>query len=194
MRDVGTKNDVRIVSFSQLDEGAMQSVSQMLIGDKSCSLDNMNVSCFASELCNSSHASGTGDMNPMDISNSSLDTYALVSDATVLAVAATRRMSDCEFLGMRSSIDLDDVLLLNLCVNKTTRAKGMGRTMIEHILKRSPGNVYVSVRLPDSNAPKTVQSFMQERSQNLVSLYKHMQFTHVETTPSFAVLSRRSSL
>ena len=194
MRDVGTTNDVRIVSFSHLDADATRSVSQMLVGDKTCSLDNMNVSCFASERCNSSRAFSTGDMNSIDMANGALDTYALVCDAAVLAVATTHRMSNCGFLGMRSSVHPDDVLLANLCVNQAKRSKGMGRTMIEHILKRSPANVYVSVRLPDRDAPDAVRSFMHERSQNLVSLYKHMQFTQVETTPYFTILSRSNNV
>ena len=190
MRDIGTMNNVRIVSFSDLDRDAAAQVSRMLVGDKTCSLHNMNVSCFASERCNSSGSVGTGDMNPVEMANGALATYALVRDATVLAVATTHHISRSGFLGMKSTVDADGVLLANLCVSNTARTKGVGRTMIEYIMRSSPSTVYVSVRLPDTHAPMSVRSFMHKRSSDLVSMYKHMKFTHVETTSHFSVLSR----
>lgn len=189
MREIGKSNDVRIMPIQVLDANQRAIASRMLVGDKTCSLKNMHTSCFASERCNSKNTTYTGELNADSLMATSQGAYAIVRNADVLAVATTKNMSSCSFLGLTSCAGNNDILLTNLCVNSDQRSNGVGRMMIDYVKKNARARVYVSVRLPNDDAPPQVKTFMQGRSATLISMYKHFGFTSVSNSNAdFSVL------
>lgn len=192
MRDISSvrANSIQTFALSDLDEKQQSSVQDMMVGNRTCSLENMTTSCFASERCNRCPtAKNTGHMSIESLLHGSLATYALLRDGReVLAVATTRPMKQCG-LTMRPPAPQTGVLLSNLCVRNTERSNGIGKHILNHVYDDMPDeDIYVTVVLPTANATDDVHSFMKARSSALLDTYRRLNFTRVATTPEYVVL------
>ena len=147
-------------------------------GDHTCSLDNMEMSCFASEGCN--------------VRNSAAETFRLrdlMRDHTkVVATDDTKsQFRGCasahpcaESSGLLISFpeyqfEKNSFLVSNLCVSHECRGCGVAKEIMSFFRERF-GTIYVLVALPSRKASSQVFSHMEKRSRGLLGIYHRMNF------------------
>lgn len=157
-------------------------VDSMGIGNGSCSLSNMKTSCFASELCQ--HTNGLGPSRPFGSSmwHSKYKYVALHNNRAVGVVCA---LPTSTF----SYIDDDGgYSISNLCVLNEYRSHGVGRQLLNHILRQMHGErIYISVLYSDAASRRDIQSVMTPRAAQLVDLYTRSGFKHLYDKSNYGV-------
>lgn len=202
-----TATDVTVCPLMQLSDRQFEMATRMLIGDMSCSLQNLKYSCFASERCNRAHATSTGSLDARNlahtpsVANDGGGARAVIGPHTgdaVLGVANTLPIDECTFLKLNNAPPRRGVLICNLCVEESYRARGVGRLLLDHIrsnCNRHGVDTYVSIALPDPAADAGIRAFMTERSADLVRYYRRMGFAGVENAnPLYHVMRHRCML
>jgi ribosomal protein S18 acetylase RimI-like enzyme len=152
-----------------------------LCGDGSCSLANMNESCFASERC------ARGGSGLMRIEELLAAPYAFVActdselDDPTVGVPEGLRFLGCVSArpadSMRSvfpDIQENALLLSNLCTSSTCRRHGIGRRLVDRI--RATGRpVYLMIVKPTGPDADVARAF-QTRVARLFETYGRMSF------------------
>ena len=176
-----------IVRMDTLTPQQITMVTEMYYGDETCSLKNMEVSCFASESCNRSGASRTESANVSEIA---ANTFVTVDDhENVVAFATMIPIKYCGFLNMKNP-PTTGMFISNLCVLKDERANGHGRKMLEYLCTQCSGCAYLSVRRPDVRASQEVQTFMKKRCETLLKMYGKLSFYRFDHTNEYYILKR----
>jgi GNAT superfamily N-acetyltransferase len=167
---------IRIVSLTQeLAQRFHDASRKELSGDGSCSLPNMDDSCFASESCNRG-------FNPtMTVNDLLFATHAFVAmedDVFVGCVSASDSSHLCH--KFKNCQNTPGLLLSNLCVNKKYRRSGVGKELIQHIVDRSHPATYLTVAGENPNASEDVRKTFRSRVERLFKTYNNLHFDFVD--------------
>lgn len=162
-------------------------------GDHSCSLDNMEISCFASEGCNVRH-SATETFRLRDLMRN--HTKVVATDETreqFRGCASAHPCADSSGLLIcypDFRFEEDAFLVSNLCVSHESRGHGVAKEMMSFFRARC-GTIYVLVALPSRSASPQVFSYMEKRSRNLVDIYRRMNFAECARCESNILLRQQ---
>ena len=195
MRDLSVRI-VTVRSLKHLPPSALHSVERMLLGDGTCSLENMRRACFAAEGCNRGvtprQMSAHGMFNQMRVVLVALNGNEVVGVASLLCMSEASRM-----LGIPGA-DPDDAschMLCNLCVAADHRhGRGVGRALLQaartHNARVSSRPMYVGVARALDTAPRDIHEFMSTRANNLETMYRHLHFdpSSERSTPQFTIM------
>lgn len=182
-------------SPSDIPPNVYEESSRILTGDGTCSKENMNVSCFASERCGKDGGDRIHAMSLHDMKNS---TYSVVSydmhrGNMFVGCATAEPVAMC--VAMYPMLDLNPQghVIFNLCVNNEYRGCRMGPRLI-HRLRQAigcgPTYVFVSRSGIDSCNLVTAE-VMETRIARLLHFYKSNGFLLMQTIPSLHVLMMR---
>lgn len=157
-----------------------------LNGDGSCSLENMQVSCFASERC------ANGDdriMELRDIYQSSWMAYVALREGSHFCgcVSVTQASSSptlAKYFPLQKLVFPDALLLSNLCASYSERGIGLGSRLVYKILAhKKPVYLLVSkIGLAHSN--EDIVTAYSKRVPKLKDIYKSMGFKIVDEESS----------
>lgn len=151
-------------------------------GNHSCSLENMEMSCFASEGCNSrSSCAETFHLRDL-LNNHTKVIYTDHNRQFFQGCASAHPCEDSSGLLMsfpNHAFKTGAFLVSNLCVSHQNRGHGIAKEILSHV-RRQCGTVYVLVALPSKSSSAEVYSFMDTRSRNLISIYKNMGFVECD--------------
>lgn len=148
-----------------------------LCGDGTCSLSNMETSCFASERCMTSRRCGI--MTLTDMMDADMK-YACIVDGRFGGCIVASLCSKFPHIFMRfPEVTRDSYLVCNFCVAPHLRGKGVGKVLMRKVLlQRRP--TYLTVLLPCSHADAELRELMRARSSNLEAMYTRMGFRAVD--------------
>lgn len=192
--------EIRIVPLtSQLAAQVRARASRALNGDGSCSLHNMNTSCFASEQCSHNASS------PMDVTSLLHDEIAFVAvtvpDTNFVGCVSASRVHT----GIRVRYEPEyhfsepcsnSYMISNLCVDGAYRKRGVGKRLIDAVADRVRGHpcyLQVAKHVPDPSLPQNgdcVQAF-DARVPRLFHTYDALGFTPVAESSIAHLLLRR---
>ena len=162
---------------------------QSFIGDGTCSLENMELSCFASEGCNH-NTSLTFDMN--DYLNQDVKLVAMQDEVFLGCLTASK-------LSMSFALKIhfphlqprcDSILVSNLCVSSHARGRGVCKAMLHEVFRRHK-TIYLLIARPLC-INEVTRRLMTERSANLVKMYTHLGFHMVDENPHFYLMEQES--
>lgn len=166
--------NVRILPLTRTIADAIHASSATaLSGDGSCSLYNMQSSCFAAESCNH------GTMPRVTIYSLMRMKYAFVavdgSNAFVGCVgvdhANTKYFSECS----------KGLILYNLCVSPEFQGAGIGRMLVEHIIQMGfPVFLYVA-----RSQREEMRHVFRDRVDRLFKTYDRLDFKKVNECQEF---------
>lgn len=162
-------------------------------GNHTCSIDNMQMSCFASEGCNQGSRSGYSSFELSSLLGNQIKLLVTnESNAFVGCVSANPcvQESHLSFLFPHTRFDPESILLSNFCVAHTERGKGTARAVVRRLLASYP-KLYAMVSLPVSNDPE-VRRFMTSRAKGLEKVYGKMGFEVVDRHASYLLLKHTS--
>lgn len=157
-----------------------------MYGNKTCSLQNMNMSCFAAEQC----AMAEGSAVPFSFGNVFAGaTFTLVAHSVPsgeeMKYAGVDRFVGCVCVGRTSMYDSKmypstlDVsnghVIYNLCVSNTFQGGGVGRQLVNATRSRIPGPLYLFVLNTGKNSQNPdIASVMTARVNRLETTYSRM--------------------
>ena len=156
--------------------------TEAYVGDRSCSFENMRMSCFASEGCNM-----TGRCS---VSTGLLASFLKAHTALVAVDDAHEVLLGyvcVDLCAMSSTIRIKYPftafepgagIAYNLCVATHARGHGLVRQFMQR-LATTYTVVYVMINLPSTAASRTVREHMLTRVDGLRSLYEHLDFRRV---------------
>ena len=188
MRDTEMVDHIRISDFSSLPSEMAAQIEHHMVGNRTCSLQNMEHTCFAAEYC--ALASGF----PMR--------DELTSRAPLTLVAHTS--SENEFVGCVSvgpvtmyppSYFPKDVytshsdVIYNLCVSKEYQGRGVGRQLVDAVRQRVDNkSIYLLVLKKGRDSPMAdVARVMTSRVQRLDATYTRMGLRRVDNMSDVVV-------
>ena len=176
---------VTIHDLSNVASDAIRSeVDRMALGDSSCSLENMQTSCFASELCQDSNGRHVSSSFSGGVWRAPYK-YVALHNGTVVGFACAIPTSTLSYIPPEHT----GYCISNVCVRDTYRSHGVGQQLLSHMIRKlHRKSVYISVLMSATASPLTVQSVMDTRSTRLVSMYKKFGFEHVCTKSNYTVL------
>jgi GNAT superfamily N-acetyltransferase len=155
--------------------------SVALCGDGSCSIENMDSSCFASERC------ARGLSADMQLRELLAAPHAFVActdsdlDDPYVAVPEGLRFLGCISAGPTTSlrglfpfIEEHSLLLSNLCTSVACRKRGIGRRLIAQVTAICE-NVYLLIAKPSGPNADVARAF-ERRVARLFETYGHLSF------------------
>lgn len=166
-----------------------------LYGNRSCSLENMNTTCFAAEFCALSDGRA-----PSIPSASSFDMQSVM---TLVAhsrrsddsnrTAATDHFVGCVCVGHADiygraayppNLDISNAhVIFNLCVSSTFQGGGVGRQLIDAVRQRINGPLYLFVLKTGSESSKSdIMSTMRTRVARLRTTYSRLGLKRITDT------------
>lgn len=160
-----------------------QQASNALIGDGTCSLENIQTSCFASELC-AKHRPLTMRLRNMLFCK---HTFVALNDDThtfVGCVTADLAASTLCTLFPGISHTSTSLLLSNLCVDKGLRRQGAGRMLVDAVTALSP-DLFLLVQRAQPTHDTTFFSSQSRSEAKLKSWYASLGFDYVSSTPMY---------
>ena len=186
---------VEISPIGETSDHMRTEAERVLYGNKSCSLDNMNTTCFAAEFCAMSDGNA-----PSFPSASSFDMQSLLT-----LIAHSRRSDDsnkttdtdrfvgCVCVGHAhlygsaaypTNLDLSNAhVIFNLCVSSTFQGGGVGRQLVDAVRKRFHGPLYLFVLKTGSMSNKTdIVSTMRTRVARLETTYSRLGLERITDT------------
>ena len=147
-----------------------EAASVALSGDGTCSLENVAISCFASEAC----ARGQSPLMDLAALVSSRHSFVALHEGNFVGCVSAHpcRLAHVVRLFPDLCFGPEDLLLSNLCVAHACRGQPFraGRKLIETVLDVAPANLYLLVALGPC---------LEERSANLRRMYAHLGFREV---------------
>ena len=168
-------------------------VHRAMYGDKTCTLDNLNMSCFAAERCALARNT-TEAYFPSQFENTP-GTFTLIAHSTrsnhEMRTTAVDNFIGCVGVGPASvyarsmfpqKLDISNAyVIFNLCVSSTFKGKGKGRLLVDAAKKRVTGPLYLFVltRGTDSHDPN-VSATMTARIKHLKGFYTHLGMERIE--------------
>ena len=164
--------------------------SVALNGDGTCSLENMEISCFASEFCSAN------TFPSMDLEHLRACLYAFVavtdmvpqeyagfSDGGVRFIGCVSANPPCKrATNLLPHMNIDALVISNLCVAPAYRTLGVGRRLIESILNlRAPDTFLMVARGPDesNDASGDLLNIFDQRVPRLVAMYEQRGFRQI---------------
>ena len=156
-----------------------------LVGDQTCSLKNMQQSCFATEVCNSK----AQDWNiPLLIPG--VDTYVVYTNCDSESLDYIPHV---RFVGCAAVSSLNDMnLISNFCVAEAYRGHGVGRMIIDHcesLGKRLCVKVFTGTDGPCSDEARLE---LKCRVKRLLETYSKLKFQPEREYDHYVLLTRRT--
>ncbi|MAT10956.1 MAG: hypothetical protein CMM02_08105 [Rhodopirellula sp.] len=139
-----------------------EDAKRALVGDGSCSLDNVAISCFASELCSCNR-------NPQSLELSSLMDFpirlvAVRENVFVGCVAAGPLRDVPNSLLRRVGCKSSDLFVVSLCVASDARNGGIGRLLLDGVRRAAPSSdLYLTTRKMSDGSDTALDQFHRER-------------------------------
>ena len=162
---------VQIVTPELLSHHSRE-LSVMSVGDKTCSINNIDSSCFAAELCGSVHG---GVALTSAVPNDSRGMFIFYLNGSPVGFVCGISAQDA--LPTLSLFDValrhGDGFLSNLCVNMLHRGKGIGNLLVTEVL-RHYSRVFLTVV---SHRNEETDEFLRPRSARLAKTTKRRAFT-----------------
>lgn len=155
-----------------------------MYGNKTCSLENMNMSCFAAERC-----AMAGNMSPQfptrnmfDQATHTLIAHSLRSEHDIKTTDVDQFVG-CVCVGPASVYPLSifpfDVsrahVIYNLCVSNTFQGGGVGRQLVNAARSRTSGPLYLFVLNTGKDSSNSkIATVMTQRVERLETTYGRM--------------------
>lgn len=159
--------------FASLSSEQKAEAEVLFHGDGTCTVENMETACFASERCNRCATTNTGSWT-LGMGGGHL--LVGLRGETVVAFAQWTPMCDMDF----ACCPTPGIYVSNLCVRAGNREAGYGRRMLAHMAATTPDPVYVAVALPHPRACEETRTVMEHRSRRLARFYQKLGFAVVE--------------
>lgn len=159
---------VSISPLHSLPPTVREQANKFLYGNKTCSLENMNTTCFAAEHCAMSH-------NPTFPTR-----FDEMASETLVAHTSDYEFVGCVCTGPLSVYPLSiypptvkqGTVLFNLCVSNVHQGGGVGRRLVQEIRTRVKGDLYLFIlQNGDRNDNPQINNVMQMRVQRLKTTY-----------------------
>lgn len=197
MRDTSsTVAHVQISPAESTSHTMQEHAEQAMYGNKTCSLSNMNTSCFAAERC---AMAGSNQVH--------FPSGNVFRGATFTLVAHSRRSDEgtettgvdnfvgCVCVGPTSiyeshmypsKLDVSNAhVIYNLCVSNTFQGGGVGRQLVNTARSRVTGPLYLFVLNTGTNSSNTdIATVMSDRVQRLETTYARMGLKRIANTGS----------
>ena len=197
MRDTnGTVAHVQISPVESTSYTMQEHAERAMYGNKTCSLSNMNTSCFAAERC---AMAGNKQVH--------FPSENVLRGATFTLVAHSRRSDEgigttgvdnfvgCVCVGPTSiyeshmypsTLDVSSAhVIYNLCVSNTFQGGGVGRQLLNTARSRVSGSLYLFVLNTGINSSNTdIATVMSARVQRLETTYTRMGLKRIANTGS----------
>lgn len=168
--------------------------SRALNGDGTCSLSNMNSSCFASELCTHGRPSmKLDDLEQSDVAYVAIcDVQAdgfrgLEEGQTICFVGCVTFSSPSQMVKGMFSIEDKAAVVSNLCVAEEFRKFGVGRKLLEKVLG-SNDNIYLLVKRNNNPISHDMTDVFDSRVERLLKTYEKLSFTPCARCPEAYLL------
>ena len=167
---------VTISHLHKLPPTVREQADKFLYGNKTCSLENMNTTCFAAEHCAMSH-------NPTFPAK-----FDSVASETLVAHTADYEFVGCVCTGPLSvypssqypSTVKKGIVLFNLCVSNLHRGGGVGRRLVQKVRDRVKGPLYLFVLQKGlRNDNEQINNVIKTRVQQLRTTYERLGCTYV---------------
>lgn len=187
------RNQMQVLDLTpQLAKAHDARAVKAFVGDGTCSLENMETSCFASESCN--RGSHRLSFSLDDLIRNDLKLVCVEGDTFhgCLSAQKAEDSTALKILFPNLKIVPNSVLVSNLCVALVSRGKGVCKSLLREIFRKH-STVYVLVAR-EKSYNSHINTFMQNRSQNLVKLYRRLHFEMIDATPEFYVMRSVSKM
>jgi hypothetical protein len=188
MRDTGhTVAHVQISPVESTSYTMQEHAGRAMYGNKTCSLSNMNTSCFAAERC-----AMAGDREKVHFPSENVlagATFTLVAhslrSAEGMKNTGVDRFVGCVCVGPASmfgshlypsTLDVSGAhVIYNLCVSNTFQGGGVGRRLVDAARSRISGPLYLFVVNTGTDSPNPdIASTMTARVNRLETTYARM--------------------
>jgi ribosomal protein S18 acetylase RimI-like enzyme len=187
MRDAdSTVAHVQISPVDSISYTMQEHVERAMYGNKTCSLSNMNTSCFAAERCAMAKSkevhfpSGNAFVN----STFTLVAHSLRSDEGMRTTGVDNFVG-CVCVGPTSiyeshmypsTLDVSNAhVIYSLCVSNTFQGGGVGRQLVNAARSRISGPLYLFVLNTGTNSTNAdIATVMSARVQRLENTYARM--------------------
>lgn len=188
---------VRIVPLTpELCKRLEQNASRDFNGTRTCSLENMNDSCFASEYCNVSRLPSMSlkDLLKADAAYVALD-VGTIPETFVGCVSVARPKSMHRKLFPSEFSTVPCTVVSNLCVSGNYRRTGVGRQLIMHVLANNVPDrtrCYTMIaKASRHHGSSSIDAAFDDRVQRLLRTYNKLDFRRVNECDA-AILLRNN--
>lgn len=171
------KLDTRLCSL--LNASAIVS----MYGSNSCSVEDIETSCFASEKC-----MYDGGASNLDVLLHSSYAYVCRENDTFCACVAANKCKDGNvphFFNVRCS--RDSLFLHTLCVENNYRKNGLATRLLNKIKKKNKP-IYLIVLNGNDGRDYRLKDFFKNRSEKLLNFYRKNGFKLIKTSGRFELM------
>ena len=197
MRDTGhTVAHVQISPVGSTSYTMQEQAERAMYGNKTCSLENMNMSCFAAERC---ATAGNNEVHFPSGNVLSSGTFTLVAHSLrsehEMKTTVVDHFVGCVCVGPTSiyasrmypsTLDVSNAhVIYNLCVSNTFQGGGVGRQLVNAARSHISGPLYLFVLNTGKDSPNPeIASVMTARVNRLETTYSHMGLKRIDNMGS----------
>lgn len=176
---------VEITSHERTSQKIREEAERALYGNRTCSLENMKTTCFASELCSISNGNKNFPRKMTFQNESTLTLIAHTTGGTAMC-GDSKRFVGCICVGPFSLYPSrwfpdylkptsDTHVIFNLCVSSDFQGGGVGRQLINAVRQRMSCPLYLFVLRGTKNTPlANITDIMKSREERLLKTYTRM--------------------
>ena len=153
-------------------------LNELLNGNNTCSLENMNKSCFASETCSRNYSF----QSSKTILNSD-ETYVVLKEGEVcgcFCISINHKMVDFPEIVP----ELNSLFIHTLCIDSELRGQNIGSRIIKKLKERNVP-LYLYVLNGRIKYVKKFEEFFDKRTTNLTKFYEKTGFVKIDETNKF---------
>lgn len=195
MRDINVNVEPVHVSILETVTSTMQEYAHdAMFGNRTCSIDNMNTSCFAAERCTTMGANTSHRFNSSPQSIFSGAVFTLVAHSMrkddIITCGDDEQFVGCICVGLSSIyprftfpsyVPYNAHVIYNLCVSNTFQGRGVGRLLVNAARAHVSGPLYLLVLRSGTNSPdRNIANVMTERVKRLTATYSHMGLKRID--------------
>ena len=153
---------------------------EALNGDGTCSLPNMEKTCFAREFCLDGVAPA---LKLSELCGAPIGFVAIEADEFAGCITCSGPTSVHERYFPRN-IPCSAMIMSNLCVPKKYRGRGYGASLCRRAIQTSPGApIFLLVRRAGVYSPTNIKNLFDEGSVKLMEFYERLDFEYKTSCP-----------
>ena len=196
---MGTPTIVRLTE--DLASRITRQMETAILGDGSCSEENMGTACFACEHCNQEKG-GKRIVSGFDASSLTKERTAFVAiddetgSVSFLGCATANYCIVSSALGVLFPYVVFEPtagLVSNLCIGSSARRRGIAKDLMM-LMAREYTPLYVLVMLPSETCAPHVLCHMKERSSKLKEYYKDLGMAVLGQSSMYALMGSRTGI
>tara|TARA_A100001015_G_C14905195_1_gene678027 strand:- start:474 stop:1001 length:528 start_codon:yes stop_codon:yes gene_type:complete len=167
-----------VKKINTLNHKYEKKLNELLNGDNTCSIENINKSCFASEAC----SRGYGFQSSKNILNS-YETYVILKEGDVCGCFCTELNYKLDHFPEIIS-EKNSLFIHTLCIDSELRGKNIGSLVIKKLKERKVP-MYLYVLNGKVQYVKKFKEFFDKRTINLTRFYEKTGFVKIDENNKF---------